>query len=257
MEVHLSRDEILRQVRASLGVQTDATLGSQVGEQHIVAINQAALTVMQACAWVSSQARDTVTLGKEQDTLNYPDGCGPGSVRAMAVYDDQGQRYYPLDPRIIPVHADHDIQQAAGGDTFKSVLGRPRYFEQRGQIKLWPHSDREYKIRLDFVRSAIMPSPNSVSIVDAMLIIYMATALIATQTNDERMATAYAGPPGALGRGGLYGDRLTALKAWQSQGSTFAMSSEADLGEDEAFDANLIPNWDRRPTMTPFNAPAS
>jgi hypothetical protein len=39
--------------------------------------------------------------------------------------------------------------------------------------------------------------------------------------------------------------------AWQSQGSTFAMSSEADMGEDELLNVDHVPNWDRRPTVTP------
>jgi hypothetical protein len=85
-----------------------------------------------------------------------------------------------------------------------------------------------------------------VSIVDSVLIIYMATSMVATQMNDPRMAAYYAG---------LYTDRRNALMAWQSQGSTFAMSTEADMGEDERLDINLIPNWDRRPTMPPYTGP--
>ena len=81
-----------------------------------------------------------------------------------------------------------------------------------------------------------------------MLIIFAATSFIATQMSDERMAAYYAG---------LYTDRKNALMAWQSQGSTFAMSSEADLGEDEMFDRSLMPNWDRRPTMPPYTAPTT
>lgn len=235
-------------MRASLGIQTSSELGSQVAEQHIVAINQAALKVQQECAWVNAQGRVTVELQAEQDTLNYPEDSGPGSVRAMSVYDIQGERAFPLDPRVIPVHADKDQQQAAGGEVFKSVQGRPRYYEQRNQIKLWPYSDKPYKIRIDYLRPVQMPEPNSVSIVDGMLIVYAATAMVATQMNDPRMAAYYVG---------LYVDRKNALMAWQSQGTTFAMSSEADLAEDEAFDSSLMPHWDRRPTMPTFNAPST
>lgn len=235
-------------MRASLGIQTSSDLGSQVGEQHIVAINQAALKVQQECGWVNAQGRIDVDLQAEQDTLDYPENSGPGSVRAMSVYDADGQRSFPLDPRIIPVHADKTQQQLAGGDLFKSVQGRPRYYEQRNQIKLWPFSDKPYKIRIDYLRPVTMPDPNSVSIVDGMLIIYMATSMIATQMNDPRMADYYRA---------LYVDRKNALMAWQSQGSTFAMSSEADLGEDEAFDTSLMPHWDRRPTMPPYASPST
>lgn len=244
MEIHIPRDEILRQTRANLGIQTTSELGDQVAEQHVVAINQAALKVQQECGWVNAQGRITVDLQAEQDTLDYPENSGPGSVRAMSVYDPASERAWPLDPRIIPVQADMDQQQLAGGALFKSVQGRPRYYEQRNQIKLWPYSDKPYKIRIDYVRPVTMPTPNSVSIVDGMLIIYMATSMIATQMNDPRMAAYYYG---------LYTDRKNALMAWQAQGTTFAMSTEADLGEDEAFDSSLMPRWDRGLTPTGSN----
>jgi hypothetical protein len=245
VELHLPRSEILRQVRASLGIQTDASLGSQSAERHIVAVNQAALKVQQECAWVNAQARTTVDLEAEQDTLNYPEGTGPGSVRAMSVYDADAEKSFLLDPRIIPVQADKDQQQAAGGDLFKSVQGRPRYYEQRDQIKLWPWSDKPYKVRIDYLRAVTMPTEGSISIVDAMLIIYAAASMLATQRGDDRMAAYY---------GGLYTDRKNALMAWQSQGTDFSMSTEADLGEDEMFDSTLIPQWDRRPTINGYNS---
>jgi hypothetical protein len=248
VELHISRDEILRQVRGSLGIQTSSDLGSQVAEQHIIAINQAALKVQQECGWVNAQGRVTVPLQAEQDTLNYPEACGPGAIRAVSVYEIESERSFPLAPRVIPVHADVDQQQAAGGAVFQGVQGRPQFYEQREQVKLWPFSDKPYKIRFDYVRPVQMPTPNSVSIVDGQLIVYMATSLIATQMNDERMAAYYAS---------LYVDRRNALMAWQSQGTSFAMSTDADLGEDEGFDASSPPNWDRGVTMPAYNSGAA
>lgn len=213
-----------------------------------MAINQAALKVQQECAWVNAQARVDIQLGAEQDAVNYPEGTGPGSVRAMSVYDTDQERTFLLDPRIIPVQADHQQAKEAGGDLFKSHQGRPRYYEQRDQIKLWPYSDKAYTLRVDYLRSVTMPAEGSISIVDAMLIIYAATSMVATQRGDERMAAYYAG---------LYTDRKNALMAWQSQGTDFSMSTEADLGEDEMFDASLIPQWDRRPTINGYNTGSS
>jgi hypothetical protein len=238
MEIRLPRSEILRQVRACLGMQTTSELASQLDEQHIVAINAAAIKVQQECGWVTNQGRVTVDLQSEQDTLDYPEACGAGGIRGMAVFDEE--RYYPLDPRIIPVHADQDIQQAAGGEVFKAVQGRPKYFEQRNQIKLWPFSDKPYKVRIDYIRPVTMPAATSVSIVDGMLIIYAAASMISVQRGDDRMAAYNAG---------LYADRKSALMAWQSQGTRFAMSTEADMGEDEFIRDDLVPNWDRRPTI--------
>lgn len=240
MQLNLPRAEILRQVRAMLGIQTDSGLASQVEEQHVAIVNAAAIKVQQECAWVNAQGRVTVDLQDEQDTLDYPENAGPGSVRAMAVYENE--RYYPLQPRIIPIHADQDQQQAAGGDDFKIAQSRPRYYEQRDQIKLWPYSDKPYKVRIDYMRPVTMPHPNSVSIVDGMLIIYMAASLLAQTMGDRDQSATYSA---------LYTDRKNALMAWQSQGTTFAMSTEADLGEEELLDPDLIPRWDRRPTISP------
>jgi hypothetical protein len=240
MELHCSRDEILRQVRAMLGIQTDNSLASQVAEQHVVAVNAAATKAAQECKWVNAQGRVTVDLQAEQDTIDYPEGQGPGSVQAIAIYESE--RYYPVDPRIIPIHADADQQQLAGGETFKAVQGRPRYFEQRSQIKLFPFTDKPYKARIDYMRPIQMPTGSTVSIIDAQLIIYGAASMLAKIMSDGEMATYYAG---------LYTDRLHALMAWQSQGSTFAMQTEADLAEDEALVQDLVPKWDRRPTIGP------
>ena len=221
-----------------LGIQTDNTLATQVQEQHIVAVQAAAVKAAQECAWVNAQARTTVTLEAEQDSINYPENAGPGSVRDMAVYD--GDMYYRVEPRIIPAYADQDQEQEAGGATFQGVQGRPRYYEQRGQIKTSPFSDKQYKVRIDYVRPINLPLAASVSIVDAQMIIYAAASMISRQMSDVEGATYYAG---------LYTDRRNALVAWQSQGTTISLSAEADLSEDEAGYTEAVPSWDRRPTV--------
>lgn len=243
MELHASRGEILRQVRGILGIQTDNSLSSQVAEQHIIVVNAAATKAAQECDWVNAQGRVTVDLQAEQNTLAYPEGGNAGSIKNMAVYEDD--RYYSLAPRIIPVTADQDQQQIAGGDTFTGVQGRPRYYEQRAQLMLWPYSDKAYKVRIDYLRPIAMPTDASVSIIDAQLIVYGAASMLAKIMADPELAAYYAG---------LYTDRKNALMAWQSQGSTFAMNSEADLGEDEFWSSDLMPSWDRRPTISPGNS---
>ena len=238
MQIQLPRSEILRLVQSTLGMQTGSDLGSQVEEQHVAAINAAALKVQQECAWVTAQKRVTIQLGAEQNVINYPKGCSAGSIRGMAVYDTE--RYYPLAPRIIPVFADQDQQQAQGGTLFQRQQGRPRFFEQREQIYLWPYSDKAYPVRLDIALPITMLTPDTVSVVDAQLIIYAAVAMIATQRGDTEMRDFNMK---------LYGDRRNSLMAWQSQGTTFAMDSETDIAEEEFFDPDLIPRWDRRPTI--------
>lgn len=237
MELHLSRTEILRQVRSLLGIQTDNTIATQVHEQHVVAINIIAAKAAQECAWVNAQRRLTVVLQAEQKSVNYPESCGPGNVRAIAVYD--ADRYWPLERGIIPVHADQDQEQIEGGDTFDGVQGRPAVYEQRAQIELWPYSDEQYPLRIDYVAPITMPLEGTVSIIDANLIIHGTVSMIAQQMGDKEMRDYHAA---------LYDDRRRALMAWQSQGTTVPMSAEADLGENEGVTVQA-PNWDRSPTV--------
>lgn len=246
MELHLSRDEIVRQVRAHMGEQTNNALGSATSEQTIVAVQAAALKVQQDCRWVNAIAEVTVTLGTAQNRLNYPEGGGPGSINEIGVFDEGSGdppgkgKYYRVIERAIQVIAAQDQQQEAGGDVFTDVQDRPRYYQQRDQILLWPYSNKEYKVRIQYQRQFTLPLGSSVCIVDGQLIIYWAASMLSMQRENPEMAAYMARQ---------YQDRLGQLKGWQGSGSTFAMDSEADLGEQELFNDENIPRWDRNPTI--------
>lgn len=234
MELHLGRTEILAQVRSLLGMQQATSLAGQVDDQHLAAVKAAALKVMQDCRWVTAQRHVSVETGIEADTLNYPQDVGAGAILGIAVYESD--RYYPLESRIIPAQADTDVEQAIGQPTYAKVLGRPRYYEQRDQIKLWPTTDKSYHLRIEILLRGDLPTNNSVSIVDGQLIIYKAVEMISLIGGELDMAKYY---------GAQYVDRLTTLRGWQSADTRFAMDSEADMGEDEFFNQDLIPRWDR------------
>jgi hypothetical protein len=240
MELYLTREEILRQVRAMLGMQTTASLAGQVDTQHVLVVQAAALKVQQDCRWVNLQRHVDVELGIEEHTINYPSNVGPGGVLEMAVYSDD--RYYPLESRIIPPQADTDVEEGIGGETYDRVLGRPKFYECRNQIHLWPPTDKAYHLRVNVLLRADLPTNASMSVVDAQLIIYKAAEMMSVQHGDKEQAAYYAT---------LYQDRMMALRAWQSAGTRFAMNSEADLAEDEFFNQDLIPNWNRGVTSTP------
>lgn len=241
MEIHLPRSEIVRLVRGLLGVQTSSALAAAVGEQHVAAVQAAAMKVAQDCRWVNAQRQATVTLNEEQDVVNYPTGCGPGSIMGMAVYHQD--RYYALEARVIPVQADTDQELTAGGDTLRGVLGMPRYYEQRAQIKLWPRTDAAYPLRMEFMADMTLAQAETISVVDAQLIVYWAASMISRQQENTDGAAYYAE---------LYGDRLGSLKAWQASGSRFALDSNADLEEGELpFGGIETPNWSRLPTPYP------
>lgn len=226
--------------RSHLGIQTDNSLSTQIAEQHIAVVNAAALKVQQECGWVNTLDRATVTVGAEQTTINYPPGCNPGSLRAVAVYDSY--KYFMLESRIIPVNADSDQELAAGQPTLKSVCGRPKFYQQRHQIELWPRTDKEYPLRMEFQRRIDLPEGSSISIVDAQLIVYATAAMLSVAMGEDKQAEHYST---------MYKDRMMALRGWQSAGNRFAMDTAADFGEEEFFRDDLMPNWNRGPTMAP------
>lgn len=238
METRLPRSEIVRLVRSLLGIQTTSGLAAQTQDQHVTAVRMAAADVAKDCRWVSAQKRVTVTLGAQQAVLDYPEASGPGAVLAVAVYDIE--RYIPLEQRIIPIQADTDQELALGGTPLVSVTARPRYFEQRKQIEFWPRTDKAYQVRVEFMQRMDLPLENSESVVDAMLIVYLAASLISKQMENDS---------GALYYQSRYEDRLGDLRGWQSAGTAFALDEQADLGEDEGNPLERMrPNWNTAPT---------
>ena len=232
----MPRSEVVRLVHAHLGEQTSFALGSQTSEQTLAAVQSSTFKVMQDCAWVTTLTQVTVDLGAEQNVLNYPAGVNAGSVTGLAVYDTDAQRYYAMEKRIIPVWASQDQAQIAGGEQFDSVQGTPRFWQELTQIKLWPYSDKAYKVRIEYRANATLPLDSSVSLTDGPLLVYMAASMVATQRENFDMAKYMVS---------LYQDRLMALRAWQSSGNRFALDSQADLGEDEVNLYDNVPRWDR------------
>ena len=227
-------------MRAHLGIQTDNDLGSQLDEQHVAVVNSAALRVQTECGWVNTLRRVTVEIQSEQTTLNYPDDCRPGSIRGVAVYDTD--RYYTLEPRVIPVQADTDQQLAAGQPTLKAVLGRPKFYQQRNQIELWPRTDKVYPVRFEYQLRADMPNDDTISVYDGELIMFAACSMLSGQMGDTEQRDHF---------GLLYKERMMQLRGWQSAGTRFALDSAADFGEEEFFREDILPNWSRAPTMAP------
>jgi hypothetical protein len=210
----------------------------------------AAADVAKDCRWVSTQMRTTVSIGAQQNVVNYPADTGPGSILSVSVYIpstapagsvSNTSRYIPLIQSIIPAALDTDQELAEGGAALEAVCSTPTHFEQRAQIAIHPRTDQAYELRIEAQRSVDMPLASSVSIVDAMLIVYKAASMISKQMMDTDGAAYYAG---------LYADRLGDLKAWQSAGTDVVLDTQADLNEDEGNRLELRrPNWDSSPTV--------
>lgn len=238
----------MRLVRSLLGIQTTSGLAIQVNEQHETVVRLAAADVAKDCRWVTTLLRTTIHVGAQQNLVDYPPNTGPGCVLAMAVYnpntnnsDNDNSRYIPLTQAIIPIMFDTDQELAAGGATLDKICSRPTHFEQRQQIALHPRTDQPYQIRVEAQQFLDLPLAGSMSIVDAMLIVYKAASMLSKQMEDDAGAAYYAG---------LYADRYGDLKAWQSAGTDVILSTQADFNEDEANRLEIHrPNWDQSPTV--------
>lgn len=202
-------------------------------------MQSAARNVAQDCRWVMANRRVAVTLQAQQGAINYPSGCSAGSIVSIAVWQDGSS--YVLEPRAIGPEADLAVAQATLEGTLDMLTDRPRFFQQRTQIHLWPVTDQQYAAEIEYMQPMDLPNDTDLSVTDGQLIAYMAASILAQTMGDEKQA-------GYLAT--LYGDRLAALKGWQSAGTRFAMDSEADLAENEFSIERLKPNWDTRPTTT-------
>lgn len=146
MDLFLSRQEIRRLCRATVGDSTDESVSSQQTVQINALIDAAAHKVSGICRWLSLQRRATVGIDQEQQVMgyqqiemarwlqeNYPSQylpftygtpadsfdppdlpqanlqyVGPGNIVEVAIWDQKVQRYYKLQRAIIPVEHDED-----------------------------------------------------------------------------------------------------------------------------------------------------
>jgi hypothetical protein len=245
MDQFLPRSEIVRQVRAILGMATSDVIATQVGEQHVLFVQMAAEEVATECKWITTRGEVTLDLQEEQQLLDYPENGGPGCVEAMGVWDEGSNTYYPIHATVIPVTGSLDQLEAAGEPTFQIAQGRPSRFEQGLQIRLWPASDKPYKIRVRYRRPANLPTPASMSIVDGLAIVYRAAAM-AMDLEDPLMAKKLEA------RAAM---RIAKLRGFHQGNLDIQLNPDADMGEDEHLTVER-PRWDTRPTIRPgMNTP--
>ncbi len=239
MELYLGRQEIRRQVRAILGRATDDTLAAQTLAQENAFVDMGAVQVQQDRHGGPLERRTTFNLGAEQNEIAYPSSCGAGGILELAVYDADAGQYYAVKPRVIPVAADQDQEQIAGGDTFTAVQGRPLYYQQLTLLRLHPYSDKAYKLRARHLLRVTFTDEITASVVDAQAIIYFAAAMSWDALGERGSFDTYMG---------LYQSRIRQLMAWQTTGDAVAIANDASFDEvDEAM--AQLPNWDTGPTI--------
>lgn len=248
MEIYEARGTIRQQVLVLCNENPLTVTSGAILDQRNAQIDAASLKVAQDCRFANPTARITVALGIQQNVLAYPAGCSAGDIIDMAVYDATQlgtgiNGYSQLQKREAPPWADQDQEQAAGGATLTDVCSIPQYWwEEGGQIHLWPLSDIAYQIRIRYARVLTFANDSVVSIVDAQLIIYYAAFLVRKAKHDA---------DGAQHWLELYTDRLKAIKAWQATGQKVAIVSDASFDENEEAWMSDLPHWSTAPTIRP------
>lgn len=248
MELYEARGTIRQQLLVLCNENPLTATSGAILDQRNAQIDAASLKAAQDCRFSAPTGRVTLDLGIQQNVLNYPAGLSPGDIIDVAVYDSTLggggiNGYIALEKRSAPPVADQDQEQAAGGTTFSGVCGIPQFWwEEAGQIHLWPYSDIAYKIRIRFAKALTFANDNVVSIIDAQLIIYYAAFLVRKAKHDD---------DGAQHWLGLYTDRMRAVKAWQATGEKVALVSDASFDESEEAWMSALPRWSTAPTIRP------
>src|ERR1043165_4664025 len=103
MQLSLTRDETLSQMRALMGQQQSEGVSGISSNPYKAFIDAAYLKALSDCTWVTTEVRVTVDLGAEQYLLPFPTDCGPGSVVEVVIADPADGQYRQLSCVSLPV----------------------------------------------------------------------------------------------------------------------------------------------------------
>ena len=229
-----------------MGETANTAQAAQVLNQRNAFIRAAYLKVSAKVKWATNISRDTVDTGIAANTLNQPAGCAPGSVIEMSYYDPNGVSssgtggYIPIEKRYAPTSADQDQEQAVGGATFTAVQGAPQYWwEEGGQLRLYPYTDKSYKIRRMWNKLCIFTDDTTPSLVDGQLVAYYA-GWLACVRKDPDLAGMFKE---------LFTDRLSDLRKDQNTGQSIPIDASAQMGENQRDWYDQRPMWSQAPTV--------
>jgi hypothetical protein len=238
MQVFLSRKEIRRQMRASLGQTTDEGLAGMNRDKFDTFIQTACLKAHAELRGVNQQREATFDLGIEQKLVEYPDQAGPGSLIEAAIYDSVGKGYWPLRRKTRRAHLSDDQAAAAGGADFAAEKGMPKWIEEtKDGWSVYPTTDQAYKLRVQYVIRQAFTDDDEESTVDAQLILSYALHL-ETRTYDAEASKQHLAD---------YRERLVNLKGWEQAGAAISYDADADFDQDPDY-GDEPPRWDTRPS---------
>ncbi|MFW6340819.1 MAG: hypothetical protein ACOC0Q_08125 [Wenzhouxiangella sp.] len=191
----MSRKEIRRRVYARMGYMTSEHQAQQTLDQVNEFINAGALKVYGRCPWVRTLRETRLPppdgLGIDQRFLTYPANTGPGNIQAIAVWDAEALCYRPLRRGRITIAMDDEPLVDEGEPASEPGRDRPRVYELKDQIEVWPRPDTEYEVKIDHTVHPQFVDDLDVSIVDAEAIILYVIADLYEQQGDDVLARSY------------------------------------------------------------------
>lgn len=237
MQVFLSRLEIRRQLRASLGQTTDEGLGTSNRAKIDVTIQQACLQAHADMRPLRAQIQATFDIGIQQSLIPYPADAAPGSLAEAAVWDAEGRLYLPLRRKRRMVANSDDQNLVLGGSAMTEIAAMPKWIEETAQgWQLYPTSDQAYKIRVHYAKRQAFTDDNELSTIDAMLVLSYALYL-ETRVYDDAQSQRHLSD---------YHQRMASLKGFEQTGASISYDADADFDQDcDAGDEP--PRWDTRP----------
>lgn len=240
MQVFLSRLEIRRQLRASLGQTTDEGLATMNRAKLDVSIMQACLQAHAEMRPLAAQIERTFDLGIQQSLIPYPADAAPGSLTTAAVWDATAEVYRPLRRKAREVDGADDQALILGGASMTAIAAMPEWIaEEKDGWRVYPTTDIAYRVRVYFGKRQAFTNDDELSTVDAMLILSYALYL-ETRSYDDAQAQRHLGD---------YQQRKMALKGWEQTGAAIAYDPDCTFDDNERLDDP--PNYDTRPARQP------
>lgn len=182
--IYLQREEIRRRILTRMGWDTsDDELTEPVSPQINGLINEAAAHIAQeapAGGWEMSQTEAVITTSDGQRIYNYPEvdihgrgiEVGAGGIVEAGVWDQDRQRYVPLELARIPLSCRFDpISDDVDPSNEYEQRDVPARLDQRRTVALGPVPDGEYEIMMSVVCSDQITRDDTVSTVDAEAIV--------------------------------------------------------------------------------------
>jgi len=231
---HKSLREIRRTVALRLGFDPEGDSNDMISKQLDEFIRAASLEANEKCAWAYSQTTYDITTGEQQGEIQYPPGCGPGSILQVSIWLDDDRRasyptlrglkppntYLPLMRVRMANDLDADPLLELGGDDADKVLGIPLYWDVRKAIRIRPYTDQAYQMRVLFTETPELRCDTDRTVMDAELI------MLLTLSQYQEYAGDYASGQTYRARAE---QRIVRLRAQQSTGQRMNLMRGVDL----------------------------